>query len=546
MVQLLEIFGFLSVLLRAATLGFQSLTIGGIVFLVFVARRLALGAEAIWQASLRMILWSAVALTVAQIASVITNTLILMRSADMTLAKVGGANFVAAGGLAAASALTIAALAAARQWRGHPGLLLPAALILTAAVMTSHAAARMEHRLPLVVFSALHQAAAAIWIGGLPYLLIAVRRAPTAEIARELSAKFSQLALLSVAVLGTAGLALGVGYIGSWDALYGTTYGVMAMAKVLLFGCLLILGGLNFWIVRRSRSNKGSSLASLRRFGEAEIGIGLTVILAAASLTSQPPAADLTVGRVTAGEIVERMTPHPPRLKSSDLQELGEPLLQTLKRAAAAGAPLPESYVPGQAAGLPQTPADMAWSEYNHHWAGLVVLMIGFLAFAARAGHAPWARNWPLMFLGLAAFLFFRNDPDTWPIGPNGFWESFADPEVVQHRVFLVLIIVFAIFEWGVQTGRVISQRAALVFPIVCALGGALLLTHSHALGNIKEELLVELSHVPLALLGVAAGWSRWLELRLPAEDRTRRVLSWIWPVCFILIGAVLLNYRES
>jgi len=23
-------------------------------------------------------------------------------------------------------------------------------------------------------------------------------------------------------------------------------------------------------------------------------------------------------------------------------------------------------------------------------------------------------------------------------------------------------------------------------------------------------------------------------------------VLSWIWPVCFVLIGAVLLNYREA
>jgi putative copper resistance protein D len=71
-----------------------------------------------------------------------------------------------------------------------------------------------------------------------------------------------------------------------------------------------------------------------------------------------------------------------------------------------------------------------------------------------------------------------------------------------------------------------------------------MLLTHSHALGNIKEELLAELSHIPLGLLGVLAGWSRWLELRLPREGRA--VPSWIWPLCFVLIGAVLLSYRES
>ena len=78
----------------------------------------------------------------------------------------------------------------------------------------------------------------------------------------------------------------------------------------------------------------------------------------------------------------------------------------------------------------------------------------------------------------------------------------------------------------------------------MCAVGGALLLTHSHSLGNIKEEFLAELSHIPIAILAVVAGWSRWLELRVPHQSK--RVLSWIWPVCFILIGALLLNYREA
>jgi copper resistance protein D len=70
------------------------------------------------------------------------------------------------------------------------------------------------------------------------------------------------------------------------------------------------------------------------------------------------------------------------------------------------------------------------------------------------------------------------------------------------------------------------------------------LLTHSHSLINVKEEFLAELSHIPLAILAVAAGWSRWLEIRLPPERS--RGFAWTWPVCFPLIGAVLLNYRES
>jgi putative copper resistance protein D len=96
-----------------------------------------------------------------------------------------------------------------------------------------------------------------------------------------------------------------------------------------------------------------------------------------------------------------------------------------------------------------------------------------------------------------------------------------------------------------VQTGRAASSNARLVFPLLIAVSGALLLTHSHSLGNIKEEVLAELSHIPLAILAVMAGWSRWLEVRLPAENRARMLLARLWPVCITLIGVALLNYRE-
>jgi copper resistance protein D len=202
---------------------------------------------------------------------------------------------------------------------------------------------------------------------------------------------------------------------------------------------------------------------------------------------------------------------------------------------------LTRSFVPGQGT-QPSTPADKAWSEYNHHWAGLVVLAAGILSVLAR--RVSWARHWPIIFLGLAVFLFLRADAENWPLGPRGFWESFQVAEVAQHRLFVVLLVAFGVFEWAVRTARIPAKPNGLVFPLVCAVGGALLLTHSHSLGNVKEEFLAELSHTPLAILAVAAGWSRWLELRFTRERK--RILMWIWPVCFILIGALLLNYRES
>jgi putative copper resistance protein D len=69
-------------------------------------------------------------------------------------------------------------------------------------------------------------------------------------------------------------------------------------------------------------------------------------------------------------------------------------------------------------------------------------------------------------------------------------------------------------------------------------------MTHSHSLGNVKEEFLAELSHIPLAIFAVIAGWSRWLEIRF--SDARVPTLGWIWPVCLTLIGMVLILYRES
>ena len=48
--------------------------------------------------------------------------------------------------------------------------------------------------------------------------------------------------------------------------------------------------------------------------------------------------------------------------------------------------------------------------------------------------------------------------------------------------------------------------------------GGVLLLAHTHAISNVKEALLVELSHLPLAVLAVVGGCARFTELRGPAD----------------------------
>jgi len=546
MAELLGVFGFLVVLLRAAILCFQTIVAGGAIFLSIVTPDESLRPEELRQPAWKIIRWCALGLAVSQVFFLAVNALVLRYSTDISYAEVLSANFAIASVVAIAASLAILFWPAGLRKSRNGAALVPALVILASSVVTSHSFSRMDDRAVLVGLTSLHYLATAAWIGGLPYLLLAMKRVADPEVRVGISRRFSTLAQISVAVLFLAGLGMSLVYVGSWNALYGTAYGIMVGTKIVLFCCLLLLGTANYYITKGAGAASTSGAASLSRFGEVEIGIGLAVILAAASLTSQPPGADLTEDRVSLHEIAVRYAPRMPQLTSPPLADLSPSGKEMRRKAIAAGIKVPAAFLPGQTFWHPDTPGDIAWSEYNHNWAGLIVLTMGLLALLSRNRYFAWAKIWPLMFLGLAVFLFLRADPENWPLGPNGFWESFREADVLQHRAAVVLIILFAVFQWAVETNRVRSHAAALVFPGVCAIGGVVLLTHMHAVTNIKQEMLIELSHTPLAILGILAGWSRWLELRLPTENSVRKYLAWVWPVCFILVGMVLMDYHEA
>jgi copper resistance protein D len=191
----------------------------------------------------------------------------------------------------------------------------------------------------------------------------------------------------------------------------------------------------------------------------------------------------------------------------------------------------------------PRNAQDIAWSEYNHNWAGIAVLLVGVAALLDAGRRARAARHWPLLFLGLAAFILVRADPEAWPLGDIGFLDSLRDSGVVQHKLAGLLVVAFALSEWGVRLGR-LGGRVRFVFPVAMLTGGVLLLMHSHGFADPKEGLLVELSHLPIGVLAVLAGCSRWLELRGP--EALSRPARWIWPACLLLVGVVLVIYREA
>jgi putative copper resistance protein D len=545
---LIQDFDLLSVLLRALTLSLEALTVGGVLFLLLIATPATAEANA-RQGAMRFCGWAALGLAIAQILSAAESAITLMGGSGLSFHDVATADFFLADVVIFVAALLLFFLLRfPSKFSGYAAPVL-ALIILSGSVALSHAASRLDHRLLLTLLTAAHHLGSAAWIGAMPCLLVTMRRSQDSARLHALVRRFSNVAIVSVAVLVLAGIGMAIFYVGSWNGLYGTSYGLMLLAKIYLLLLILGLGASNFFLLKRTRQEAKPLLMRLRRFSEAEIGLGFTAILVAASLTSQPPAADMTAGlssdRVSAHEIAERMAWKAPTLTTPSFAQLAKraPLKQQLVDSSFTGGSVNDAM-------------DQAWSEYNHHWAGIIVLAAGLFACCAnlfsRRWPRNWFRNWPLLFIGLGVFIVLRADADAWPLGPRPFWGSFAEPEVLEHRIFALIITAFAVFEWAVETGRLQSRRAALVFPALCAFGGALLVTHSHALGALKEETLVEMSHTPIALLGATAGWSRWLQLRLlepPASTRDAKivaVLNWIWPVCLALVGLILLNYRES
>ncbi len=513
---------FLDVILRGLALSGQAVAIGGVLFALLIHRE----ADAVARRCWTLVAAGAAAVVVAQVLGLLILTGALDAPAGVVLPRLAATQYFRAtlARMLAAVVIVLGALAVRRAPRvgtWWPLLLGGVVALVASAAWTSHAAARLDHRAVLLALDALHQLAAAVWIGGLFHLILAAfRRAPVADPAALLR-RFSALALVAVVTLVAAGTGLTLGYVDGLRGLVGTAYGLMVSTKIVMLGGLLLLGGLNRLAVRRLPPGDAQAPLRLRRFVEVELGIGLTVFFAAASLTSLPPAADVVTDRATPAEVVGRFTPRWPTLSSPPIEAL----------------PIDDKEAP-------RTDADRAWSEFNHHISGLFVLAMGLLSLLQAGGRVRWARHWPLVFLGLAGFMLVRNDPGAWPLGPQGFWEGFADLSVFQHRIFVMVVIVFGLFEWLVRSGRLRAPRAALLFPLLCVVGGGMLLTHSHASLNLKTEFLIEVTHAPLGLLGLLVGWGRWLELRLPGlQNRLPARLS---AGAMAAVGVLLLLYRES
>jgi copper transport protein len=182
-----------------------------------------------------------------------------------------------------------------RRWRPQRQWLLATAGVCLLLTSTDSGHASVSGPVAFVA-DGVHIVAASVWLGGLAFVLgaIAISRSEQRwQLAAVSVPRFSLMAMISVPLLGAAGIVSAYLEVRVWRGLWQTTYGVLILAKIGLVLPLLALGAFNNRVsVPALRA--GSAVQAVRtRFIRAmaiELALLAAVLGVTAALVDEAPA----------------------------------------------------------------------------------------------------------------------------------------------------------------------------------------------------------------------------------------------------------------
>ncbi len=191
----------------------------------------------------------------------------------------------------------------------------------------------------------------------------------------------------------------------------------------------------------------------------------------------------------------------------------------------------------------------IAYSEFNHHLAGMLVLIVGLSELRQVLAIPLWAWTGFLLpgaLLTSGFFLLVWSDHDAWPIGSLGFMQTFfgSESEIVQHKSYALLLLVVGAIELLRRLGLIGRAVWATPLPLFAIIGGLMLFGHSHGTHPSADKIAMD--HVLMGTMAVAAGSSKllvdWLRSR---SYRPSSRWELLWACLILLIGMQLLIYSE-
>lgn len=191
----------------------------------------------------------------------------------------------------------------------------------------------------------------------------------------------------------------------------------------------------------------------------------------------------------------------------------------------------------------------VAYSEFNHRFAGLFVLLFGLaeLGHALRYPMPFWTRLvLPSALSVIGAYLLIWSDHEAWPIGSLSFAQTFfgQDQEIIQHKFYGVFSATAAVSETLRRIGWVQHPAGAAPLVFLGLVGALLLFVHSHGIHPANHT--IELHHALLGSLGVGAAISNAM-ISWTSGASHHLVKRWevAWAGFVVLMGIQLLLYFE-
>jgi hypothetical protein len=191
----------------------------------------------------------------------------------------------------------------------------------------------------------------------------------------------------------------------------------------------------------------------------------------------------------------------------------------------------------------------IAYSEFNHHLAGIFLLLIGLSEVRQALGWPALA--WTRFLLPVALtvggiFLLIWSDHDSWPIGSMTFAQTYSgsDQEVLQHKTYGALAFAVGFIEFLRRLGWFAHAAWTVPLPLFAIVGGLMLFSHSH--GDHPGAHKIALHHVIMGMMAITAGSSKLVSgWRAPWLIAERSYWELLWASLVVVIGLQLLIYSE-
>ncbi|MBI3933654.1 MAG: hypothetical protein HY316_03120 [Acidobacteria bacterium] len=207
---------------------------------------------------------------------------------------------------------------------------------------------------------------------------------------------------------------------------------------------------------------------------------------------------------------------------------------------------------PGHVKSAAELEADKRFSEFNHRFAGVFVLLVGLLAMfePGLAKRYKWMRFlWSVLFFAPGVYLIIWSDPESWPTGNQTLaYVVTQNMQVLQHKVFSLILLGLVVVEFIRVRRKLPSVWLSSIFPVLAGLGALLLLFHPHAsdvgMGAEEHLAMLKIQHQHLGFAATGFG----IAVSKAFADMGRfhpRLMRNLFAVLMVVLALLLLFYTE-